>query len=48
MKALQLRLPEDLKTWIEEQAHKNRSSQNSEIIHAVRERLERAENPPAT
>lgn len=36
-----LRLPVDLKTWIEREAKRNRSSQNSEIIRAVRERMER-------
>lgn len=39
-KPLQLRLPEDLKAWIEAQAKKNGSSQNSEIIRAVRDRME--------
>ncbi len=45
---MQLRLPEDLKAWIEDQANRNGSSQNSEIIRAVRERMERlAENRSA-
>lgn len=38
---LQLRLPPDLKEWIADQAKKNASSQNSEIIRAVRDRIER-------
>ena len=40
-KPMQLRLPADLKEWIEAQAAKNGASQNSEIIRAVRERMER-------
>jgi predicted HicB family RNase H-like nuclease len=39
---LQLRLPPDLKEWIAAQALANVSSQNSEIIRAIRERMERA------
>lgn len=41
-KPMQLRLPADLKQWIEEQAERNGCSQNSEIIRAVRERMEQA------
>ena len=37
-KALQLRLPLDLKDWIAQQAAKNMSSQNSEVVRAIRER----------
>lgn len=37
-----LRLPAELKDWIEEQAKLNRSSQGSEIVRSVRERQERA------
>ncbi|MFC0201418.1 Arc family DNA-binding protein [Paracoccus rhizosphaerae] len=40
-KPVQLRLPTDLKAWIADQAAKNGSSQNSEVIRAVRERMER-------
>lgn len=43
VKPLQLRLPTDLKAWIAAQADKNASSQNSEIVRAVRERMERQE-----
>lgn len=43
LKSLQLRLPNELKAWIAVQANKNASSQNSEIVRAVRERMERAE-----
>ena len=42
-KPFQLRLPDDLKAWIEEQARLNGASQNSEVIRALRERMERAE-----
>lgn len=38
---MQLRLPPDLKLWVSKQAKKNSSSQNSEIVRAIRERLER-------
>lgn len=41
--AFPLRLPVTLKAWLAEQAAKNGSSQNSEVIRAVRERMERAE-----
>ncbi len=40
-KALQLRLPDDVKGWIEAEAAKNSCSQNSEIIRAIRERMVR-------
>ena len=40
-KPVQLRLPSDLKAWIAAQAEQNASSQNSEIVRAVRERMER-------
>ncbi len=46
-KPLQLRLPADLKAWIAAQAERNESSQNSEVIRAVRERMERAETAAA-
>ena len=42
-KQIQLRLPEELKAWIEKQAEQNGSSQNSEIIRAVRERAARVQ-----
>ena len=41
-KPLQLRLPADVKAWLEEQAEKNSSSQNSEIIRAIRAAMEQA------
>lgn len=40
-KPMQLRLPSDLKDWISQEAIRNASSQNSEIIRAVRDRKER-------
>jgi predicted HicB family RNase H-like nuclease len=40
---LQLRLPPDLKAFVAQEAERNGSSQNSEIIRAVRERMERAQ-----
>ncbi|MCV2446669.1 Arc family DNA-binding protein [Paracoccus sp. DMF] len=43
LKQLALRVPADVKTWLTAQAEKNGSSQNSEVIRAVRERMERAE-----
>lgn len=46
-KAIHIRLPDDLKEWIKAQAEQNASSQNSEIIRAVRERMERAQAPAA-
>ncbi len=40
---VKLRLPPDLKDWIDQQAEANRSSKGSEIVRAVRERKERCE-----
>lgn len=40
-KPMQLRLPSDLKAWIEAQAAKNGASQNSEIIRALRAAMDR-------
>ncbi len=45
-KPLQLRLPTDIKAWIKEQADKNGSSQNSEVIRAVRDRMAQVEQQP--
>lgn len=36
-----VRLPEDVKAWIEEQANYHQSNQTSEIVRALRERMER-------
>ena len=38
-----IRFPADVKAWLVAQAEKNGSSQNSEVIRAVRERM--ATNP---
>ncbi|GAB1379914.1 hypothetical protein MASR1M49_27600 [Pararhodobacter aggregans] len=44
MKAVQvgIRFPADMKAWLEDQAKLNRSSQNSEVIRSVRERMKAA------
>lgn len=42
-----IRFPADVKAWLAAQAEKNGSSQNSEVIRAVRERMERAETATA-
>ena len=39
-----VRLPRDVKKWLVEQAEANASSQTSEIVRAVRERMERGLN----
>lgn len=41
---MQIRLPADVKAWIECQARENGSSQNSEVIRALRERMDRLED----
>lgn len=38
---IKLRLPHDLKSWVEQESEINKSSQNSEVIRALRERQER-------
>jgi len=38
---LMVRLPADLKAWLAAEAVRNGASQNSEIVRAVRERMER-------
>lgn len=46
---LGVRLPEHLRNWLKAQAVLNGSSQNSEIVRAIRERMERTEGErPAT
>lgn len=44
-KSMQVRLPDELKAWIAAQSDKNGSSQNSEVIRAVRERMDRETQP---
>lgn len=43
---LMVRLPPDVKTFLQEQADLNSNSQNSEIIRSVRERMERLSPAP--
>jgi hypothetical protein len=38
---LMVRLPRDVKEWLAAQAERNAASQASEIVRAVRERMER-------
>ena len=40
---LMVRLPHDIKSFVAQQSDRNGSSQNSEIIRAVRERMERVQ-----
>ena len=40
-----LRLPHELKNWIEQKAQENWTSQNAEVIRAIRSRME-SEQPP--
>lgn len=40
---MQLRLPKDVKEWLLQEADRNGSSQNSEVIRSIRERMQRAE-----
>ncbi|MDO5643709.1 MAG: Arc family DNA-binding protein [Paracoccus sp. (in: a-proteobacteria)] len=43
MKQLPIRFPAEVKEWLAEQAKLHGSSQNSEVIRAVRERMAREE-----
>lgn len=45
-KPLQLRLPPDLKVWLEAEAAKNGASQNSEVIRAIRAAMVRTDLQP--
>jgi hypothetical protein len=36
-----VRLPRDIKAWIEQQAARNGASQNSEIIRCIRSRMDK-------
>lgn len=40
---VRIRCPADVKAWLVDQARLNGSSQNSEVIRAVRERMDRQE-----
>lgn len=41
MKQLKINIPDELKSFLVEQSKLNASSQNSEIIRAIRERMAR-------
>jgi hypothetical protein len=43
MAAFALRLPPELKSFIESEAKRNRSSQNSEIVRSIREKFDAKE-----
>ena len=43
---LQTRLPDDVKAWLEAEAERNGSSQNSEIVRALRAAMQRADLAP--
>jgi hypothetical protein len=45
MSKLMVRLPTDVKDWLEAQAARNASSQTSEVVRAIRERMEHREAP---
>lgn len=42
-KPMQLRLPDEVKAWVAEQAERNGASQNSEILRAIREKMDRTD-----
>jgi hypothetical protein len=46
-KPMQLRLPPDLKAWLEGEADRNGASQNSEVIRAIRAAKARSELQPS-
>jgi hypothetical protein len=41
---LTARIPHDQKAWLAEQSRINASSENSELVRAIRERMERETN----
>jgi hypothetical protein len=47
-KPLQLRLPPDVKAWLQAEADRNGASQNSEVIRALRAAMARQENSNQT
>ena len=47
-KQLPIRFPTDVKAWIEEQSRLNGSSQNSEVIRAMRAAMARTSAETAT
>ena len=46
-KPMQLRLPDELKAWVKDQADRNGASQNSEVVRAIRCAMERADRTHA-
>jgi hypothetical protein len=44
-KTMKCGLPANVKRWVESEAKRNASSQASEIVRAIRERMERLEKP---
>lgn len=40
-----LRLPPDLKRWVDAEAKRNGASQNSEVIRCIRDRMDRIVGP---
>jgi hypothetical protein len=38
-----LRLPPDMKSWLEQEAERNFTSQNAEIVRAIRSRMDSAQ-----
>lgn len=47
-KPVQLRLPPDLKAWLKAEADRNASSQNSEVVRAIRAAMARTEMQATT
>ncbi|MGY4605752.1 hypothetical protein ACVW16_004164 [Bradyrhizobium sp. USDA 4474] len=47
-KTLLVRLPSDVKAWLEREAAYNLSSQTSEIVRSVRHRMEAERHAPTT
>lgn len=47
-KPLQLRLPSEVKDWLHAEAERNGSSQNSEVIRALRAAMTRSKGETAT
>jgi len=45
-KPLQLRLPSEVKAWLSAEAERNGSSQNSEVIRALRAAMARSDARP--
>jgi hypothetical protein len=42
-----VRMPRDMKAWIEREAERNGASQNSEIVRAIRARMDAELRAPA-